>query len=191
MGPIFSIGQQAIIYAGESYTFTPSFRHVAAIGEPEQIVDYYNYLTSDNADTVALCSMAYDVMSACSDRKLPKGLLWETANSWDGSRVVMVKGKVDLSAQILMAVDLLYMGIIGRPFRLKEQSKGKPMREFDAAEFVGAAVAHLGMPTESAWSMCMVDFQIAMKSKFPDLYQPDLPSAAEIDALFGDTDQLL
>ena len=37
----------------------------------------------------------------------------------------------------------------------------------------------------------MVDFQIAMKAKFPDLYQPDLPSAAEIDALFGDTDQLL
>ena len=103
----------------------------------------------------------------------------------------MVKGKIDLSAQILMAVDLLYMGIIGKPFRMKEQRKGKPMREFDAAEFVGAAVAHFGMPTESAWGMCMVDFQIAMKSKFPDLYQPDLPSAAEIDALFGDTDQLL
>ena len=135
--------------------------------------------------------MAYDVMSACSDRKLPKGLLWETANSWDGERVVMVKGKVDLSAQILMAVDLLYMGIVGKPFKMKEQSKGKPMREFDASEFVCAAVAHLGMPTESAWGMCMVDFQIAMKSKFPDLYQPDLPSAAEIDALFGDTDQLL
>ena len=80
MGPILSIGQQAIIYAGESYTFTPSFRNIAAIGEPDQIVDYYNYLTSDNADTVALCSMACDVMIACSDRKLPKGLLWETAN---------------------------------------------------------------------------------------------------------------
>ena len=74
---------------------------------------------------------------------------------------------------------------------MKEQSKGKPMREFDAAEFVGAAVAHLGVPTESAWRMCMVDLQISMKAKFPDLYQPDLPSSAEIDALFGDTDRLL
>lgn len=191
MGPNLLIAQQGIIYAGESYIFTPSFRNIASVGEPEQIVDYYNYLTSENAETVALCSMAYDVMTACADRKLPKGLLWETASSWDGERVVMVKGKVDLSAQILMAVDLLYMGIIGKPFRMKEQSKGKQMREFDAAEFVGAAVAHLGVPTESAWGMCMVDFQIAMKSKFPDLYQPDLPSAAEIDALFGDTDQLL
>jgi len=71
----------------------------------------------------------------------------------------MVKGKVDLSAQILMAVDLLYMGMVGRPFKMKEQSKGKPMREFDAAEFVGAAVAHLGVPTESAWRMCIIDFQ--------------------------------
>jgi hypothetical protein len=191
MGPNLLIAQQGIIYAGESYIFTPSFRNIASVGEPEQIVDYYNYITSENADTVALCSMAYDVMTACADRKLPKGLLWETASSWDGERVVMVKGKVDLSAQILMAVDLLYMGIVGKPFRMKEQGKGKPMREFDAAEFVGAAVAHLGVPTESAWGMCMVDFQIAMKSKFPDLYQPDLPSAAEIDALFGDTDQLL
>ena len=90
-----------------------------------------------------------------------------------------------------MAVDLLYMGVIGKPFRMKEQSKGKPMREFDASELVGAAVAHLGIPTESAWRMCIVDFQIAMKAKFPDLYQPDLPSAAEIDKLFLSTDSLL
>ena len=191
MGPILSIGQQAIIYAGESYTFTPSFRHIAAIGEPEQIVDYYNYLTSDNADIVALCSMAYDVMSACADQKLPKGLLWETANSWDGERVVMVKGKVDLSAQILMAVDLLYMGIIGKQFKLKERGDKRALIEFDPSSFVSAAVVHLGMQPEHAWSLTITEFNTFLKDKYPDLYQPDLPSADEIEKLFSSTDFLL
>jgi len=191
MGPILSIGQQAIIYAGESYTFTPSFRRIAAVGEPEQIVDYYNYLTSDNADTVALCSMAYDVMSACADQKLPKGLLWETANSWDGERVVMVKGKVDLSAQILMAVDLLYMGIIGKQFKLKEQGDKRALIEFDPSSFVSAAVVHLGMQPEQAWSLTITEFNTFIRDKYPDLYQPDLPSADEIEKLFSSTDSLL
>lgn len=191
MGPILSIGQQAIIYAGVSYTFTPSFRNIASVGEPEQIVDYYNYLTSDNADIVALCSMAYDVMSACADQKLPNGLLWETANSWDGDRVVMVKGKVDLSAQILMAVDLLYMGMVGKQFKLKEQGEKRALIEFDPSSFVSAAVVHLGMQPEQAWSLTITEFNTFLKDKYPDLYQPDLPSAEEIDALFGDTDQLL
>ncbi|MGL5565471.1 MAG: DUF6246 family protein [Plesiomonas sp.] len=191
MGPILSIGQQAIIYAGESYTFTPSFRHIAAVGEPEQIVDYYNYLTSDNADTVALCSMAHDVMTACSDRKLPKGLLWETASSWDGSRVVMVKGKVDLSAQILMAVDLLYMGVIGRQFKLKEQGEKRALIEFDASSFVSSAVVHLGMQPEQAWSLTITEFNTFIRDKYPDLYHPDLPSADEIERLFSSTDSLL
>ena len=191
MGPILSIGQQAIIYAGESYTFTPSFRHIAAVGEPEQIVDYYNYLTSDNADMVALCSMAYDVMAACSDRKLPKGLLWETANSWDGERVVMVKGKVDISAQILMAVDLLYMGIIGKQFKLKERGDMRALLEFDPSSFVSAAVVHLGMQPEQAWSLTITEFNTFLKDKYPELYQPDLPSAEEIERLFSSTDSLL
>jgi hypothetical protein len=191
MGPILSIGQQAIIYSGESYTFTPSFRHIAAVGEPEQIVDYYNYLTSDNADTVALCSMAYDVMSSCSDRELPKGLLWETANSWDGERVLMVKGKVDLSAQILMAVDLLYMGIIGKQFKLKEQGEKRALIEFDPSSFVSSAVVHLGMQPEQAWSLTITEFNTFIRDKYPDLYQPDLPSADEIERLFSSTDSLL
>lgn len=191
MGPILSIGQQAIIYAGEPYTFTPSFRHIASVGEPEQIVDYYNYLTSDNADIVALCSMAYDVMSACADRKFPKGLLWETANSWDGSRVVMVKGKVDLSAQILMAVDLLYMGIIGKQFKLKERGDRRALLEFDPSSFVSAAVVHLGMQPEQAWSLTITEFNTFLKDKYPELYQPDLPSAEEIERLFSSTDSLL
>lgn len=191
MGAILSIGQQAIIYSGESYTFTPSFQHIASVGEPEQIVDYYNYLTSDNADTVALCSMAYDVMSACADQKLPKGLLWETANSWDGERVVMVKGKVDLSAQILMAVDLLYMGIIGKQFKLKERGDKRALIEFDPSSFVSAAVVHLGMQPEQAWSLTITEFNTFLKDKYPDLYQPDLPSADEIEKLFSSTDSLL
>lgn len=191
MGPILSIGQQAIIYAGKSYTFTPSFRHIAAVGEPEQIVDYYNYLTSDNADIVALCSMAYDVMSACADQKLPKGLLWETANSWDGERVVMVKGKVDLSAQMLMAVDLLYMGMVGKQFKLKEQGEKRSLLEFDPSSFVSAAVVHLGMQPEQAWSLTITEFNTFLKDKYPDLYQPDLPSADDIERLFSSTDSLL
>lgn len=191
MKPLLSIGQQAITYSGESYTFTPSFRHIAAVGEPEQIVDYYNYLTSDNADTVALCSMAYDVMSACADKKLPKGLLWETSNSWDGDRVVMVKGKVDLSAQILMAVDLLYMGIIGKQFKLKEQGEKCALLEFDPSSFVSAAVVHLGMQPEQAWSITITEFNTFLRDKYPDLYQPDLPSADEIERLFSSADSLL
>lgn len=191
MKPLLSIGQQAIRFNGKSYTFTPTFRNIASIGDPEEIVLNYETLIDPNCDIVAACNISHDVMSCCAESELPDGLLWDVTSSWSGDRVVMKKGKVSLIAQILMAADLLYMGMVGHPFRMKEEGDKKRMREFNAGEFVGAAVAHLGVSNSDACSMTMVDFQIAMKSKFPDLYAPDVPSADEIDALFGDVEKVI
>lgn len=191
MKPLLSIGQQAIRFNGKSYTFTPTFRNIASIGDPEEIVLNYETLIDPHCDIVAACNISHEVMSCCAESELPHDLLWDVTGSWSGDRVVMKKGKASLIAQILMAADLLFSGMVGSPFKMKEQPNKKRMTEFNASEFVGAAVAHLGMDNGSAWDMTMVDFQIAMKSKFPDLYAPDLPDAAEIDALFGDVEKVM
>lgn len=191
MKPLLSIGQQAIRFNGKSYTFTPTFRNIASIGDPEEIVLNYETLIDPKCDIVAACNISHEVMSCCAGSELPDDLLWDVTGSWSGDRVMMKKGKISLTAQILMAADLLFSGMIGSPFKMKDQPSKKRMTEFNASEFVGAAVAHLGLQSDNAWALTMTEFQRFMRDKYPDLYQPDLPDAAEIDALFGDVEKAI
>lgn len=189
MKPILSIGQQAIKFNGNTYLFSPSFKNIANIGEPSDIITIFNLMTSQDADPVATCGYSNDIMMACCVGDLPDGLLWDVASSWGGDRVVMKRGKVSLSAQIIMAVDLLYMGIIGKPGRLKERGTSKPMTEFNASEYVSIAVSQLGMTPANAWDMTMIDFQRAMEVRHPELFAPrDLPTKSELAKMNSEAD---
>lgn len=189
MKPILSIGQQAIKFNGNTYLFSPSFKNIANIAEPDRLIDIFNILTEQDGDPVAVCGYSADVMSACCTGELPDGFLWDVTSSWDGDRVIMRRGKVSLSAQIIMAVDLLYMGIIGKPGRLKERGSGKPMTSFNASEYVSIAVSQLNMTPANAWDMTMIDFQRAMEVRHPELFAPrDLPTKSELAKMNAEAD---
>ena len=87
-------------------------------------------------------------------------------------RSYYVQGRMPVSDVIIMASDLLYMGLIGKPRKLKKQSSASGS-DFDASKFVGVAVAQLGMSPRDAWEMCLVDFQRAIEAKYPEMFASD------------------
>ena len=75
MKPILSIGQQAIKFNGNTYLFSPSFKNIANIGEPDHLITIFNLMTSQDADPVATCGYSNDIMTACCVGELPDGFL--------------------------------------------------------------------------------------------------------------------
>lgn len=189
MKPIFPIGQQAIKVGNKRYLFTPSFRNIANVSEPKDLISIFHLMTDKDADIVAVCGHSNDVMSACAVDDLPDDLLWSLASSWDGKRTVMKEGLISLSAQIIMSADLLYMGMVGNPPKMRQKSSNKEMKEFNCIEYVSIAVAQLGFTPAQAWEITMVDFQKAMEAKYPELFAPkDIPNKTELDLMSKDAD---
>lgn len=182
--PNFAIGQLCIKHGANRYLFTPTFKNISNIAEPKDLVSIFNIMNDKDTDIVAACGFSNDILTACCDDELPDGLLWSLASSWDGKRTIMREGLVSLSAQILIASDLLFMGMIGKPPTTRSKSTSKEVSEFNCSEFVSIAVAQLGVTPSAAWDMTMVEFQESMKIKHPELFKPkDLPTKSELDKL--------
>ena len=93
-------------------------------------------------------------LNAMSDKLLPVELTGEPKLSYDGKRWLILQGRMPVSDVIIMASDLLYMGLIGKPRKLKKQSSASGS-DFDASKFVGVAVAQLGMsPRITSYNVC-------------------------------------
>jgi len=180
-----AIGQQSIIYNGVRYTMTPSFVNLSGIDDP---VGYLQMLTNQETLTVDALGAAVATLNAMSDKPLPVELTGEPRLSYDGKRWLILQGRMPVSDVIIMASDLLYMGLIGKPRKLKKQSSASGS-DFDASKFVGVAVAQLGMSPRDAWEMCLVDFQRAIEAKYPEMFASDASiTAAEYDDLVKSAD---
>lgn len=149
-----------------AYKFVPCFSNISKIGEPKGIVSDFCRLQSGSPHSLMI---AHNVLSACCTESPDDSDLDELLGMWigdDSSQIDYIEGDLPASSAIILALSLMKNGIIGDTSKAKKS--GNPLKEFDASEFVGAAMAHLGASSADAWAMTMIEFQKAIKSKFPD-----------------------
>lgn len=167
-------GEVGVSVGAEDYVFRPSFFAIAALGDPGELPGLYadSHVQTKKGFTVALAALYQ-----CCDRD-PSGSVGHFKDVKGALRYVA--GAMPVRDVQVLGCKLLYNGMVGAPSKVKN---GGQSSKFDPAEYVGAAVAHLGMSFDEAWQMTMVEFQQAMRSKFPDAEKQDYPTAEEHKAL--------
>jgi len=196
MTPYKEIGE-CLITAGENeYFFRPSFAAMSRIGEPQEIVQAFADLHSDElTPLVERATAAYG--------HVPAWLIEHIRNSSYGKRALMAAMTVmeaccesDLSALIgefrpartkgrafkrrmglmgdfellLIAQSLITHGIIGKAKvrQLQRHESGKATTEFNAFDYVSAARNHFSMTRSEAEQLTMTEFQHMLAAKYPD-----------------------
>lgn len=176
---------------GKDYLFRPSFKAMARLGKPDEIVAIYAQIhgsevqqlstscitgfkeipswmaPSFNAanDNLLLASML--VLQACCDDDLAD-LIGEWVD--DGGRVVYQAGLVPKDLIIIFARELMRHGIVGKAKvrQLQRNETNEATNEFRAVDYIVAAQAHFGMSEAEAASLTMTKFQLLLSAKFPD-----------------------
>ena len=196
MTPYKEIGE-CLITAGEvEYFFRPSFAAMSRIGEPQEIVQAFADLHSDElTPLVDRATAAYG--------HVPAWLIEHIRKSSYGKRALMAAMTVmqaccedDLSALIgefrpartkgrpfkrrmglmgdlevlLIAQLLITHGIIGKAKvrQLQRHETGKATTEFNAFDYVSAARNHFSMTRSEAEQLTMTEFQHMLAAKYPD-----------------------
>ncbi len=159
----------------QTFTFRPSFGRIAALADPEGIVRLFGRLHGDSAENAAaevlvgLCDQD-DVSPVVGEPEAtPIGIRWRG-------------GAIPPAQRVVLARHLMTHGIVGNARPMAGAKQGGFSTRFDAAEFVAAASAHLGMSAEDAEALSMSEFQRLMRMKFPDAAARELPTRAEYDA---------
>jgi hypothetical protein len=174
-----AIGEAAIYVDGQEVILRPSFANMQKIGSPEEIKeilwDCFNSLQKQQAglelhySDILPCSIVFD---ACGGDEIESRIFGQMSAP-DADKLEWIAGIEPIDNLIVMANHLLSWGINGKPSkgRLRKAANEKDGKEylFDPLEFVGAAVAHLGMNTADAWNLTMVEFQRIMDSKYPPI----------------------
>ena len=167
-------GEVGVSVGAEDYVFRPSFFAIASLGDPKELPGLY--ADSHSTDKKGFLS-ALTALYACCDRD-PSRLVGFFKDVRGDMRYVA--GAMPVSDVQVLGSKLLYNGMIGAPSTNKG---GRPSTKFETSEYVGAAVAHLGISFDEAWRMTMVEFQQAMRAKFPDAEKDNYPTAEEHRAL--------
>lgn len=161
--------------ADRTFTFRPTFGRIAALADPEGIVRLFARLHGDGAENAAA-----DVLIGLSDEDDLAPLIGEPEPTPAG--IVWRGGAVPPSQRVILARHLMTHGIVGSARPTAGAKQGAYSARFDAAEFVAAARAHLGMSTEDAEALSMSEFQRLMRMKFPEAAARELPTRAEYEA---------
>lgn len=115
--------------------------------------------------------LSWEVLTACSDDDL-KPFIGEPGSRYKSYR----PGLVPFEIMLALARSLLQHGIIG-PIPEKSQAqidfeatqprdKSKYTQEFHAINYVGKAVAHLGVSEAEAWNMTLTGFAAHWEAKY-------------------------
>lgn len=171
-----AIGEAAIYHDGAEYLLRPSFSAMQQIGTPDDIeqaaLDVYNALCKClSAEPLARHEIApcAFVLHCCAVTDLPPELVGQVNDdlSWQFGAM----STIDLCT---IAHQMVSYGINGKPdkdrlaFAARQAAKeGATGGKFDPLEYIGSAVAHLGLSTADAWALTMVEFQRAIDAKFP------------------------
>ena len=172
--PITSIGEIGAYVGDKEYLFRPSLSAMDSLGSPTEIVEKFALLFSSpklnpffpvptyRAWEREVMATAYDVLVACCDDDVTP-LLGHMGSKW-GS---FVPGAMPSMDMIYLARSLMHDGIVGlKPEGLLAKPQEEYTPQFKAREFVAQAVAHLGVSSDEAWNMTMIEFAGAMQSKY-------------------------
>lgn len=156
---------------GSEYTFTPSFKNIACLGSPAEIVRMFADLHGPRAVEVARYILT--VLCDQDDPTPAVGFLDLASGEW-------VRGAIPADDQVILAAHLMKHGIAGKA-KPDQKGSGKFSAEFHASEFVSAARVHLGLSSADAEALSMTEFQTMLEMKFPDSKKAEreLPSREE------------
>jgi len=156
---------------GREFTFRPTFRRIAELGRPREVVQIFRGLFGQQA----LLNARYVLAVMCDQDDVSPLIGWlDLEQGWQ-------PGSMPAQEQICMAAHLMRHGMVGMP---RGESRGaKAAEEFQAAEYVAAARVHLGMSAEEAEALSMTEFQALFEMKFPDAKKKrDVPTREEYRA---------
>ncbi len=157
---------------GAEFTFTPSFKNIAALGSPGEIVRLFVDLHGPKA--VEAARYILTVMSDQEDPTPAVGWLSLEDGEWKS-------GAIPDGEQVILATHLMTHGIAGKANPGDGKSGGEYTSEFNAAEYVSAARVHLGLSSADAESLSMTEFQMMLAMKFPESGKAgrDIPTKEE------------
>lgn len=157
---------------GQEFTFRPTFRRVAELGRPGEVVQIFRGLFGQQA----LLNARYVLVIMCDQDDVSPLIGWlDLEQGWQ-------PGAMPVQEQISLAAHLMRHGLVGTGGS-KEQS-ARPVTEFNVAEYVAAARVHLGMGTADAEALSMSEFQALFEMKYPDAKKKrrDVPTREEYQA---------
>nr|WP_254919478.1 DUF6246 family protein [Pantoea sp. VS1] len=196
MAPAKEIGECLITVGEDDYFFRPSFENMMRIGNPQEIVQSFYDLHSDEQSSLVRRSVAafggipawlvsclsrpqsskyavyaaMNVLAACCDEDIST-LIGELRPGNTGKWLfVYWKGLMPVSDMVLIAQSLIQHGIIGKAKvrKFQRHEAGQSSSEFNASEYINAARTHLGMSKEEAERLTMTEFQMLLAAKFPE-----------------------
>lgn len=169
---------RATLGDGAEYTFTPSLGRIASLGAPRELVAMFAALHGPDAEKVA----PYVLAGLCDQDDLTE-LIGEAAPTPKG--VEFKGGAMPPAEQLVIARHLMMHGMVGRP-KPAEVAEASYCDAFNAAEYIAAARAHLGMSAADAEALSMTELQLMLEMKFPDATRQaasrDIPTAEEYEA---------
>lgn len=168
---------RATLDDGREFTFRPSFGRIAALADPEGIVRLFGRLHAPGAENAAA-----EVLIGLCDEPDPSPVVGEPMPTAAGVR--WVGGAIAPAERVILARHLMTHGIVGTA-KPGTPSSGRYSTRFDAAEYVAAARAHLGMSADDAEALSMTEFQRLFAMKFPDPKaerERNVPTREEYDA---------
>lgn len=192
--PNVAIGDAAIEYGGREFILRPSFFSMQRLGSPQDIKDVtdccYSALARHQSGAMVNhyeLNACWHVITCCGGDEIPHDL-FGCYDTDENGNLVFTHGAEPYGRLILLANHLLTMGIRGKPsaYMMRRARTAKQSADlFDPLEFVASAMNHLGLSTDEAWRLTMVELQRAIESKFPqDQKQKEsMMSADELRAL--------
>ena len=156
---------------GREFTFRPTFRLIAELGRPREVVQIFRGLFGQQA----LLNARYVLAVMCDQDDVSPLIGWlDLEQGWQ-------PGAMPGQEQVCLAAHLMRHGMVGLP---RGESRGaKAAEEFQAAEYVAAARVHLGMSAQEAEALSMTEFQVLFEMKFPDAKKKrDVPTREEYRA---------
>ena len=170
-------GELGVVVSGREFVFRPSFRAMAELGSPDELVALLDRIQRTDAGGFAA---ALAVLATCCDDD-DVGDVIGFYRPLKG-RLRYVQKRLPWQDVYVLGLRCLLNGMVGSLEKAKRiKPSDKPPRNFDPSEFAAAAMVHLGLSREDAWGMTMLEFQRAMMVKHPDMVQ-DLPTQDEYRA---------
>ncbi|HAH9736199.1 TPA: hypothetical protein HIE99_002213 [Escherichia coli] len=176
---------------GKDYLLRPSFKAMARLGKPDEIVAMYAQIhgseiqqlmtsctsgmklipdwmaPSFNAANDNLLLTAMLVLQACCDDDLAD-LIGEWVD--DDGRIVYQPGLMPKDLIIIFARELMQNGIIGKAKvrQLQRNESNEATNEFRAVDYIVAAQTHFAISEEEASRLTMTKFQMLLAAKYPE-----------------------
>lgn len=178
---LLAYGHAKMEWQGVEYTLAPTFANIAKIGSPSEIVeDFKSFITTINP--AYKFNIALSVLRACCDKDLPEGFTGRTTFMSGKLKYVQPSHGVNVFSDIItLAEHCLIHGVCGKVKKTDKDESGdsKPIKEFDAYEFMELSRVHLGVSRVEAENLTMTEFIRMMKAKFPEPVDENKASRSE------------